>query len=55
MSKSELGKSNGTGSDRNGRQALEFELPDLHNETKFLSHQATQWVETSEAILLVSR
>ena len=52
MSKSELGKPNGTGSDRNGRQALEFELPDLPNETNFLSHQATQWVETSEAILL---
>ncbi len=52
MNKSELGKPNGTGSDRNGRQALEFELPDLPNETNFLSHQATQWVETSEAILL---
>ena len=48
-----LGKSSSTRQDDSERSMLAFELPQLPQESNILSHQATQWIEASEAILRV--
>ena len=51
MNRHELGGPKGSSSDRESRQGLDFQLPNIPSESNVLSHLATQWVETAEAML----